>query len=302
MAGNTQLTADQIVSVKTKLTDWGLLDPLFASEGDPRAQCGHNNSWGVGSVSAAEEFLKLFGTTNADGVISEDEATLILSKGDPQPLKPDGEKAKRIVDAYQKKKWYVARGSDCYNVLWVRNINRDWTEKKGQIDAWDDLCILWQAQHNGTVRIIEEFWQVTSQPGLYYTQKPCNSDGCATVVPGQYKAWQRGMHGSGRSAHEGFRQEGRITVYRDSNRDGFISGEATQSGVFYCNWHSTVGAPEEIGRWSAGCSVFRFMDELRRFMHILEGDRRYRANKAYMFIGAYLLSEDLEWAMLASQK
>lgn len=293
MAGNTLINIDQIVMVKSKLTEWGLLDPLFASSGDPRARTSHSTNWNAGCISGAEEFLKLFGAAEVDGVISEEEAKLILSKGNPHSFKPDNEKERKIVEIYKKNNWYIARGLDVYNVLWIRNINRDWTAKKGQLDKWDDMVLLWQAQHNGDIKIVEEFWQVTTEPGKHYTYNPCNMDGAARIAFGQFKSWSRGLHGSGRTAHQGFRQEAPIRVFRDKNQDASMSGDRTSDGVFYCNWHTTVGSPEDIGRWSAGCSVFRFKPEFNRFMQILEGDRRYEINKGYTFIGAYASGEEI---------
>jgi hypothetical protein len=178
-------------------------------------------------------------------------------------------------------------------VLWVEDCDRDWAPKKGELDKWDDMVLIWQAQHNGEIKIVEEFWQVTTEPGKYYSFNPVNSNGAARIAFGQYKAWQRGLHGSGRSAHQGFRQEAPIRVFRDKNKDGSRAGDAVNNGIFYCNWHSTVDSPSDVGRWSAGCSVFRLMPEFKRFMAILEQDRRYQTNKAYTFIGAYCDGNEL---------
>ncbi len=293
MAGNTQLTDSQIIKVKGKLTEWGLLDPNFADVGDPRIKEAHTNNWNDFCVSGAEEFLRLFGNNNADGLIDDQDADFITSRGEPQPLKPESDKEKKVVAAYQKNDWYVARGVDSYNVLWIEDVGRDWVPVKGMLDAWDDMVLIWQAEHNGRVRLVEEFYQCTTEPGTRFTFNPLNVKGAARISFGQYKAWQRGLHGSGSTAHQGFRQEGRIRVHRDLNEDGLRLNDATEDGIFYCNWHGTTNSPGNVGGWSAGCSVFRYMSELRRFMSILESDRRYRLNKAYMFIGAYIAGKEL---------
>lgn len=184
--GNTLLSENQIVQLKHKLTEWGLLDPSFAREGDPRKQIEHSSNWNSFCVDGAENLLRLFGQDDADGTIDTSEYDLIMKRGNPQPLKPNDAKTRKLVKAYEQNKWYIARGNDVYNVTWIEDFNRDWTGRIGVLDTWDDMVVLWQAEHNGTVRIIEEFWQATTEPGAYYTFNPMNAGGAARIAFGQY--------------------------------------------------------------------------------------------------------------------
>jgi hypothetical protein len=238
--------------------------------------------------------LCLFNRIDADGVISAEEYEFLMSRGVPYRARASEKKVQNILDVYDKHGWFISRGTTTYNVLWVEDIDSNWKPLTGRLNSWDDMVIVWQCEHSGTARIIEEFYQVTIEPGRHYTNSPTNADGVARIeIPGQYKAWRRGMHGSGSTAHEGFRQEAPIRVRRDKNKDGRRTNDLTYDGVFYCNWHTTANAPATIERWSAGCSVFRYPSEFRKFRNILESDTRYKNSPSYFFIGAYVSGEEL---------
>jgi hypothetical protein len=293
MTGNINLSSEQIINLKGKLTEWGLLDPHFSSTGDPRERIPHSDKWGVHTVAAAEVMLGLFDRKEADGIISVEEYDFLMGRGVPYRTRATERKMQKILDIYGKHEWYFSRGTNTYNVLFIEDFTRDWKPQKGRLDAWDDVAIVWQCEHSGNARIIEEFYQVTVEPGRHYTDSPVNIDGAARIkIPGQYKAWQRGLHGSGSTAHEGFRQEAPIRITRDKNKDGLRTGDKEMDGVFYCNWHTTSNAPSTIQRWSAGCSVFRYPSEFRKFRGILEGDSRYQISPAYFFIGAYVAGDE----------
>lgn len=286
------LTDEQVIGIKTKLTEWGLLDPRFNKTGDPRERLRHNSNWYSLAQSAYEKFLALFERVDEDELPDIGDYDFVMSKGEPPAYRGSG-RSQAIARLYDEKGWYVARGTDQFNVLWVEDITREWRSLPGVLNNWDDVCIIWQVQHNGQVGIIEQFNQVTTEPGAHYTYSPVNINGAARIEFGQYKAWVRGLHGAGRSAHQGFRQVLPIRVCRDLDKSGTRTSDKRMDGVFYCNWHSTIGAPNKIGRWSAGCSVFRYMSEFRNFMAKLESDRRYQIEKSYAFIGAYAPAEDL---------
>ncbi len=96
----------------------------------------------------------------------------------------------------------------------------------------------------------------TTDPGLYWREKPMNVKGTAILKPGQY----RGSHMVGQ--HKGYaalQQKGPVAVYRDADGDAELdTDESTvDEGMFGINIHraSTKGASTRVGKWSAGCQV-----------------------------------------------
>jgi hypothetical protein len=296
MSGNVLLNPEKIVQLKTKLTDWGLLDPNF-SRTNPDKKIEHTENFHQYVVSSVEIIQNINGLS-VDGLIDESECDYILSIGSPPALKPDTTLEKRIIDAYTKNDWYIARGANAINILFLRNVDREFNSIPPKIDSWNDACILWNAEINGIIRVIEPYFSITIDPGKYYTDRPLNINGAARIADGQYKAWTRGLHGSGRTAHMGFRQDSPINVLRDVDKDGKVSSkDFLNSGVFYCNWHTTGKRSQKIfsanvGKWSAGCTVWQYTSQFDDFTDKLLQDYRFKISPAYTYIGAYLDGKD----------
>lgn len=103
-------------------------------------------------------------------------------------------------------------------------------------------------------------WTITTDPGADYLLNPMNADGCAVLVPGQYKnMWCLGFHQKN-PAHPALVQQGaQVTVYLDNNRNLLAEeGRTTKTGWFGINGHhaSAIIVSQLIGKWSAGCQVF----------------------------------------------
>lgn len=292
------LNDQQVIELKTRLTNRGLLDPKFDYNGnDPRKKITHNSNWYGLCTDAYLKFFEIFAASDKepDGIPDKNSFDFFMSKSsDPAPIKASGI-AKKITDFYEKNQWYISRGTDTFNVLFIEDITKDWKPHNGTLDKWDDLCVVWQCQHNGTANIIKVWDKVTTEPGRFYTVNPCNINGAARIAFGQYKAYMIGTHGSSRrTMHQGFREELPILVHRDLNKDGKRTGDKIQKGVFYCNWHSTIGGNlNSIGRWSAGCSVFQDMGNFKEFLNLLKTDRRYQHDNGYAFIGAYAAGDEI---------
>ncbi len=137
-------------------------------------------------------------------------------------------------------------------------------------------------------------WVATTEPGAYYTEHPVNPAGAARIAFGQYEAWRVGMH---RGDHEALVQRGPVTVRRDLNKDMIRTGDARDIGDnFGINQHGPSGtdqAPDNVGKFSAGCLVGKSMAGHRAFMAIVKADPRFVADPEYLFRTAILAERDV---------
>lgn len=96
--------------------------------------------------------------------------------------------------------------------------------------------------------------QITTDPGLYWTENPMNVDGTAILKPGQYRSSFRfGYH---KNKYPALVQCAPVTVYRGRNRDNEINTESEDTGLFGINIHKAGSASKNVDKWSAGCQVF----------------------------------------------
>jgi hypothetical protein len=268
-----EITEEIRLKAQKKLLSWGLLDPPV------------DGRWGAQSKSALTTFQELFNFLG-DGILDADAYDLLTSKGEPPSPQGQG-LARAIAEWYAKGNWFIARGMDVYNITYIEGMSPDGSLNSDRLDEWNDLRILWQCQHSGSVSI-KKIWKATSECGAYYTFNRMNAKGAARIAFGQYFAWQVGMHGS-RQQHEALVQVAPITVHRDDNEDGKRTGDATDTGLFAVNQHAGMGAT--VGRWSAGCLVVPDFDWHAEFMRIIKCDRRYKASNGYLF-GAGIIPGD----------
>lgn len=112
-------------------------------------------------------------------------------------------------------------------------------------------------------------WEATTDPGQHWMDHPMNKDGCAILVPGQY----RGSHKVGRHIkYEALRQQKPVKVYRDNDKDDVydLDEGTVQEGIFGINIHRSNPYTESyyVNKWSAGCQVFKKVDDFNEFMDI----------------------------------
>ncbi len=107
---------------------------------------------------------------------------------------------------------------------------------------------------------------ITTDPGLFYLENPCNKNGTAILKPGQYPGvWEIGLH---QGKYEALVQRGNFTVIRDFNRDGeldYNSGRE-ETGMFGINFHHAGTDSVQVDNWSAGCQVFKRLEDFNNFM------------------------------------
>lgn len=100
-------------------------------------------------------------------------------------------------------------------------------------------------------------YPITTDPGRYYLLHPCNVKGCAIVKEGFYlNLWSFGMHNG---KYPALVQTGKITVYRDNDRDALFDFDKTNVdvGYFGINLHKAGLDSVEVSQNSAGCQVFK---------------------------------------------
>lgn len=119
----------------------------------------------------------------------------------------------------------------------------------------DTLYVLiWK---NGEQSISSYSFPITTDPGRYYLLHPCNVKGCAIVKEGYYlNLWSFGMHNN---KYPALVQTGKITVYRDNDRDAKFDFDKTNVdvGYFGINLHHAGVDSNTVDNWSAGCTVFK---------------------------------------------
>jgi hypothetical protein len=160
-------------------------------------------------------------------------------------LKPYGVKAISFMKAYG----YKVRA---LNIIYFEGINTDLdTVNSDRIDGWNDVRSI--ISNTGDVLLA---CAATTEPGWYYRYNPMNDGGAAQLAFGQHlDAWQIGKHYN----QDALVQCGSLKVFRDKNADGSRKGDAIEVGCdFGLNQHTTNNAPDNVGRWSAGCLVGKY--------------------------------------------
>jgi hypothetical protein len=125
-------------------------------------------------------------------------------------------------------------------------------------------------------------WPITTDPGLYWMDHPMNKDGCAILVPGQYRGvYKLDYH---RGKYLALCQRlGSVSVYRDGDKDDMYDFNAAtiSDGKFGINIHrsSAYNTTTEIDRYSAGCQVFSNPDDFDEFIDIMKKSSEIWGNK-----------------------
>jgi hypothetical protein len=275
--------ADLSRQIQVLLIGLGLLEPPA------------DGKFGPVSVIALKKFqeLKKTGESEFLGAVTAKELIETKLEDLPKPpLKLSNDIASRIVKYLLSKDYQVFTNPKEYNIVYIEGINRDWTLNSDTPNQFNDRRIVIEVV-NGVPKIVDH-WEATTEPGKYYTENPMNSKGAARIQFGQYKAWAVGTHGTA-EPHEALVQVGDITVCRDLNKDFKRTGDKLDTGDdFYVNQHYGFDFPQsDIRRASAGCLVGRTREGHREFMAIIKQDRRYVANRKYVFYTSVIPGDDL---------
>jgi hypothetical protein len=130
----------------------------------------------------------------------------------------------------------------------------------------DLLCVLYEADGKPVL----EQYPITTDPGVYYREHPINVDGTAILKPGHYpKCWQIGAH---QGKYIALVQRGKMTVYRDRNKDKKLDLNHDQTGYFGINLHRAGknALTLKTDKVSAGCQVFANSDDFDAVMRLAQ--------------------------------
>lgn len=191
---------------------------------------------------------------------------------------------KSIKEVILKKGYKFFEGEFNINIVGIRTNNR-------QVDNWDDyICFLYQENGENKIWISSAS---TTDPGIYYmTKKLLNPNGCAALVPGQYRGmWKIGKHGV--KQYEAFVQVGKCKVYRDRNKDNFydFNKESIDEGYFGINQHHGYDS-KNVGANSAGCQVHKLIKDLNIALTLAK--KNTKAGHGDTFTYTLLTEEDFK--------
>lgn len=197
----------------------------------------------------------------------------------------------KVYGAMLRKGYTVDEGPDVVNIAYVAGVSEDGVPNANRTNAFDDARVIFRVVDGKPVLL--GAWQATIETGKRYTESPIVQGGAARIAFDQFKAWQVGYH---RGQYEALVQTGGpVAIYRDANADYNREGDILQTGYFGINQHHAYDAPKDnIGAHSAGCLVGRMIKGHREFMAFAKSDKRYRANRAFVFSTAVLEAKDLQ--------
>lgn len=156
---------------------------------------------------------------------------------------------------------YFTKGCFNLNIIGIRsNQNNRVTNK------FDDAIVVIYYDSEGKEHRI--WFDITTEPGIYYVLNPCNTDGAAILAEGQHRGcWTIGYH---QGKYEALVQNKPVKVYRDNNKDNIYNFEPSKlvTGVFGINIHKAGNASTRIDKWSAGCQVFANAKDFDKFMSL----------------------------------
>lgn len=179
--------------------------------------------------------------------------------------------AARLEIAMQQKGYsYFKKGDYNLNIVGIRS-------NQGQkvTNKFDDFLVV---TYNVKGVQQKKVYAITTDPGLYYMNTPCNKNGTAILVPGQYRAcWQIGKHNGKYTA---LVQRKAVSVFRDGNKDNRYDYHNIDTGMFGINIHRSnpYSTSTKIDNWSAGCQVFANAQDFAEFMKLCEEQRKLYGN------------------------
>ena len=178
---------------------------------------------------------------------------------------------------------YFTNGAYNLNIIGVRASGAIIT------NSFDDILLIIYKTPTGTWN--RQIYQITTDPGQFYMNKPCNSKGTAILVPGQYRrTYKIGLH---RGKYKALCQNKPVKVYRDNNKDSIYDYDPNKldKGMFGINIHKAGTLSKRVDTWSAGCQVFASETEFRAFMNYCDKQIKYGHGDTFTY--TLLREEDL---------
>ena len=148
------------------------------------------------------------------------------------------------------------------NLIGVRRDNQG-------TNTFDDFLLVMYREEE---LMVSNRYQITTDPGKYWLKNPTNPKGTAVLAPGQYRGtWQIGKH---QGKYEALVQRKKVKVWRDNNKDEIIDYNnitlLSDEGYFGINIHRSNPYDQSyvINKWSAGCQVFKKIEDYNKFMEL----------------------------------
>jgi len=167
---------------------------------------------------------------------------------------------KLLLKTMNKFNYRIFTGNLQLNIIGIRSV--DVSTK-----FFNDMLYLFY-HDNGKLYIKK--YIITTVPGIYWLVNLLNKKGTAILKPDQYiDSHILGTHKN----YTALIQQGKnpVTVYRDTNLNKYIDLDSkTEIGYFGINIHkaSIFKITDYIGKWSAGCQVFKNKKDFTEFISI----------------------------------
>jgi len=135
-------------------------------------------------------------------------------------------------------------------------------------NAFDDEIHVFYTKPDGKWNY--HIFPATTDPGTFWLNNPMYPQGTAILAQGQnLDAYSIGRH---RGLYEALVQVKPVTVIRDYDRDAFLdfNNGTKQTGNFGINIHraESSGSTKFINKYSAGCQVFKDVDDFYAFIQL----------------------------------
>lgn len=292
------------IELQTRLSNLGILDPVFKGDKDTPFGPVATPDGVVGPMTrnAIFEFCRLAKLTYTDKLLSLELLKKLVS-AKPDDFLPlhfdrklfDSRKtrfAKRILRCMRDHGYWIARSPNAYNIIYIEGMDSDGKENADTFDEWNDRRIVIRIKPGGKPEFVVNE-TATTEPGKFYTFNPLNPKGAARIAFGQYKAWTDGLHQGEQPA---LVQRGEVRVHRDFDQNGKRSktDPIDVGDWFGINQHSTKPdfIPQLVGKYSAGCLVGQDYAAHIKFLNTVRKDFRYQLNKSYVFVTAVIAGDD----------
>ena len=183
-----------------------------------------------------------------------------------------------IVSTLKGKGYLIYTEPNRLNIVGIR------TNNKVSL-TFDDYIAFFYYDENGN--LLGSVCDATTDPSVKFLSSPINSTGAAILKAGQYvDSYKIGLH---KGKYTALVQSKPVTVIRDNDRDSLLNFFAeTETGMFGINIHrATIGKNniEEIGADSAGCQVFKYVEDFNEMIRLAELSRiKYGNSFTYTLI------------------